>query len=96
MGLVSAPNAAGSASLTAQLDALHEKYRPRNRVTQKHEWYRIETKADTTQVFIYDEIGYFGVTASEFLEAVSAINPPRIDPHPNPPGGGNLRRGRHI
>ena len=32
----------------------------------RNDWFRIENKrgSDTAKVYIYDEIGYFGVTAS--------------------------------
>ena len=35
----------------------------------KAPWYRIEAKADAAEVFIYDEIGLFGVDAQEHTSA---------------------------
>lgn len=52
-------------------------------------WYRIENKAgtDTTEVYLYDEIGFWGVPASEFVDELRAITTPKIDLHVNSPGG---------
>lgn len=56
------------------------------------EWYRISNKAedntDTTEVFIYDEIGgSFGVSADQFVKDLSEIDTPQIDLRINSPGG---------
>lgn len=65
--------------------------RPGNRPAAKpgREWYRIEnqTDADTAEVWIYDEIGYWGVTAGAFVDELKAITAPRIVLHLNSPGG---------
>ena len=54
----------------------------------RNDWYRIENKAaDTAEVFIYDEIGYFGVTAADFVEDLRDITADRIELHLNTPGG---------
>jgi ATP-dependent protease ClpP protease subunit len=51
------------------------------------DWYRIVNKADApAEVMIYDEIGYVGVTAQDFIKDLAAINGP-IDLHLNTPGG---------
>jgi ATP-dependent protease ClpP protease subunit len=43
----------------------------------KNDWYRIKNQVDgPTQVFIYDEIGYFGVGASEFIRDLADVNGP--------------------
>jgi ATP-dependent protease ClpP protease subunit len=43
----------------------------------KNDWYRIKNQVDgPTQVFIYDEIGYFGVGASEFIRDVADVHGP--------------------
>lgn len=51
-------------------------------------WYRIESKASaTTKVYIYDEIGWFGVTASDFVRELNEIDASQIELHINSPGG---------
>lgn len=52
-------------------------------------WYRIEAHSApaATDVYIYDEIGYFGVTASDFVRDVTAIKSATINLHINTPGG---------
>jgi len=52
-----------------------------------HGWYRI-TNLDSgpAQILIYDEIGFFGVTAQQFLHDLGAVNGP-VDVHINSPGG---------
>ncbi len=75
-------------NLAAELDALHAKYRLQNRVTPKRDWFRIENRDDSvTEVWVYDEIGWFGITASEFIQDLQAIDTPRIELHLNSPGG---------
>lgn len=55
------------------------------------DWCRIESKkaADKTvgQVFIYDEIGYFGTTAADFIRAMNELEVDEIEVHINSPGG---------
>lgn len=57
------------------------------------DWYRIETvdattaKLDTPRVYIYDEIGYFGVTAQDFVKDLNEIDADEIDLRLNTPGG---------
>lgn len=53
------------------------------------DWYRmIENKAEgTAEVFIYDEIGYLGVTAADFAKDLRAIKAPKITVHLDTPGG---------
>ncbi len=72
-----------------QLNAMHEKHRLTNRVTPRREWYRIENAADptTTDVFLFDEIGWFGITASDFVQELIAIDTDTITLHLNSPGG---------
>lgn len=56
----------------------------------KTDWFRIEnavTLEGTASVYIYDEIGYWGVTASDFVSAFAGITAPSIDLHVNSPGG---------
>lgn len=54
------------------------------------DWYEIKNiKNDTgaTEVYIYDEIGYFGVSASDFVRDIAGVNTDSIDLHVNSPGG---------
>lgn len=55
----------------------------------RNDWFRIENQADggPAKVFIYDEIGYWGVTASDFVAALTQLNSPAIELHINSPGG---------
>lgn len=55
----------------------------------RKDWYRIENSAssDTTEIYIYDEIGYFGVTASDFVRDLQNVRTQNIDLHLNTPGG---------
>ncbi len=44
--------------------------------------------ADTTaEVYLYEEIGYWGVTAQDFVDVLRDINASSIDLHINSPGG---------
>lgn len=54
----------------------------------RNDWFRIENKtADTAEIFIYDEIGYFGVSAQDFVNQLKDVTSPRLDVHLNSPGG---------
>jgi ATP-dependent protease ClpP protease subunit len=53
------------------------------------DWYRISNSigASAATIYIYDEIGYWGVTASEFVAELSQLNVASIDLHISSPGG---------
>jgi ATP-dependent protease ClpP protease subunit len=53
------------------------------------DWFRIENTADdgSAAVYIYDEIGYFGVTAADFVTALAAVRAQKLDVHISSPGG---------
>lgn len=52
-----------------------------------NDWYRIRNQIDgPTQVHIYDEIGYFGVSAGDFIRDLANVDGP-IEVHLNSPGG---------
>lgn len=55
----------------------------------RNDWYRIENNAGTgaASVHIYDEIGYFGVTAQDFVRDLQAIDADRLELHISSPGG---------
>jgi ATP-dependent protease ClpP protease subunit len=52
-------------------------------------WYRIQAAAGarTAEIHILDEIGFWGVTAAEFVRAVKALDVDQIDVHIASPGG---------
>lgn len=51
-------------------------------------WYRITNKADDLVIIdIYDEIGWFGITAAEFVKDLRAVTAANIELHINSPGG---------
>jgi ATP-dependent protease ClpP protease subunit len=55
----------------------------------RNEWYRIvknQADASRTSVMLYDEIGWFGVTAQDFINDLKQVAGP-IDLHLNSPGG---------
>lgn len=53
----------------------------------RNDWYRIKAQAGApTSVMVYDEIGWFGVTAQDFINDLKQISGP-IDLHLNSPGG---------
>jgi ATP-dependent protease ClpP protease subunit len=60
-------------------------------VASGQDWFRIVNKSengeDKSEVYIYDEIGFWGTSASEFVRQVAAITSPKIDLHLNSPGG---------
>lgn len=64
-------------------------FRPRAQLVQgRRDWFRIENATDgVTKVYIYDEIGYFGITASDFVDELNRITSPEIELHLNTPGG---------
>lgn len=51
------------------------------------DWYRIVNQADETDVYVYDEIGYFGTTAADFVDEINKVRTPVINLHINSPGG---------
>lgn len=56
------------------------------------DWFRIENKKNddgepVAKVYIYDEIGFWGTSASEFVQMLAAITEDKIELHLNTPGG---------
>ncbi|HLY73651.1 MAG TPA: head maturation protease, ClpP-related [Planctomycetota bacterium] len=52
-----------------------------------NDWYRIKNVTDgPSQLSIYDEIGFFGITAHDLISDLADVNGP-IDVHLNSPGG---------
>ena len=52
-------------------------------------WYEIRGKkgADEADVYIYDEIGFWGITAQDFVNELKEITAAVINLHINSPGG---------
>lgn len=51
-------------------------------------WYRIENKADeSSTVFLYDEIGAWGISAGDFAKELGEVTAKSIDLRLNTPGG---------
>jgi len=54
----------------------------------KHTWFDIVAKTDeVTEIFIYDEIGYWGVSASDFIRDLKGVKSKSINLRLNTPGG---------
>lgn len=67
-----------------------DRQRLRARVRQGTTWYKITNLAGDggpAEVAIYDEIGYWGITASDFLAELKAITASEINLRLNSPGG---------
>ena len=53
----------------------------------RNDWYQIKNAVNgVTPVAIYDEIGYFGITAQDFIADLANITGP-VELHLNTPGG---------
>jgi HK97 family phage portal protein len=63
--------------------------RPVNRAhTGQREWFKIENSGqDSASVSIFDEVGYWGVTASDFADQLQALDVAYLDVRINSPGG---------
>ena len=73
-----------------EIDRIWRSARPRAALIQgRADWYRIQAKAgeDLAEIYIYDEIGYFGVTASDFVRDLRNVTQSTITLHLNTPGG---------
>ncbi len=70
--------------------SLVEKFRERRRAYNRGggRWYDIRNASgDVAEVRIYDEIGFFGITADDFVKELAAITAPQIHVAINSPGG---------
>lgn len=63
--------------------------RPMARIQgNRTDWFRLENKAGATpEIFIYDEIGYWGDNAKDFADALNSVTSPELIVHLNSPGG---------
>lgn len=62
----------------------------KNRSLSKPDAVRFEIKADagdTAEILLYDEIGYWGITATEFVQQLATITAPSVNVRINSPGG---------
>lgn len=58
--------------------------------TGDESWYRIRnaaTRGGTAEIYIYDEIGYWGVSAQQLVDDLRELDAATIDLHINSPGG---------
>ncbi|MDP2377776.1 head maturation protease, ClpP-related [Reyranella sp.] len=75
---------------TAARAAWKARFENRRPPTEPRQAKKIEIKAssaDTTDILLYDEIGWYGVTAKEFIAALATITTPNICVRINSPGG---------
>lgn len=57
-------------------------------VLPRGDWFSFVNKADETpKIYIYDEIGFWGTEASEFVKQLNELTDPKIELHLNSPGG---------
>ncbi len=71
-----------------QLLAVLGAKKPTNGLSPQGGWYSIKNVSETdAEVCIYDEIGYFGVSANDFIRDLSAIKASTISLRINSPGG---------
>ncbi|QIP87628.1 hypothetical protein GLX30_30410 [Streptomyces sp. Tu 2975] len=61
--------------------------RPRASLQPGRDWYRITNNAGSVVVDIFDEIGYWGVTAADFQRELAAVTAADITVNLNSPGG---------
>ena len=54
----------------------------------RRDWFRIQNATSAeAEIFIYDEIGFFGITAKDFRDELATVTAPRVALHINSPGG---------
>ncbi len=60
-----------------------------NHLPKQDDWYSIANKSssDVVDVYLYDEIGFFGTTAADFMRELSEIKTARLDVHISSKGG---------
>src|SRR5687767_10416619 len=68
----------------------------RSAAPPKGDWFRFdkprnavagEAEGDTTPIYIYDEIGFWGTSAEGFVEQLMTVKTDNIELHLNTPGG---------
>lgn len=54
----------------------------------RRDWFRVRNAtAETAEITIFDEVGFFGITARDFHDELKAVTAERIDLRINSPGG---------
>lgn len=54
----------------------------------KRDWFRFENKAgETASIYLFDEVSFFGVNATDFTRELVGVSAKTIDLHINSPGG---------
>lgn len=62
--------------------------KPGSSTAENKSWYRIEnTLADTTEVYLYENIGAYGISANAFVMALNEIRTPKVHIRMNTQGG---------
>lgn len=57
---------------------------------QEQEWFRIRnftSEPNRAAIYLFDEIGYWGTSAADFVQQLNALNVDFLDVHINSPGG---------
>lgn len=71
-----------------QLLAVLGARKPANGLTPQGGWYSIKNLSDTAaEISIFDEIGYFGISAADFIKDIQAVRATEINLRINSPGG---------
>lgn len=80
-------NRVGALELPANLRARRD--HAREAVDPNRQWYdiRVNAMASEADVYLYDEIGYWGTSAADFVAQLTALQVPTINLHINSPGG---------
>jgi len=56
--------------------------------TPKSDWFKIENKSSkSADIYVYDEIGFWGTSAQDFVDQLKEIDSAQINLHINSPGG---------
>jgi ATP-dependent protease ClpP protease subunit len=74
----------------AKLRTLADTARAKTQTIAKRDsrsWFSVTNLADRAEVYIYDAIGEWGVTANDFTAELRAITAPAVDLHISSPGG---------
>lgn len=58
-----------------------------NRPRDGNGWYKITNSIGQADIYMYDEIGFWGVSAASFVQELQALEAVHIDLHINSPGG---------
>src|SRR6185295_11621367 len=71
-----------------QLLAVLGSRKPTNGLSPQGSWYSIKNVSETqAEISIYDEIGYYGISASEFVKDIAGIKAQNISLRINSSGG---------